>query len=74
MITLSAAHGRKYNSIKSIKDDIGAGKDFIIHDVTSPWDGKPCSPKTDLAGQKVLVRYGKILPGQLGMKVTTIKL
>jgi len=67
MITLTPAYGRDYKSVKALKEDIAANKDFILNDMFSPWNGKPCSP-SDFKGQKVQFRYAKLA------KVTIIKL
>ena len=39
--TLIPAYGRDYNSGKAARLDFARGKDFIIADMSSPWDGKP---------------------------------
>jgi hypothetical protein len=36
--TITPAYGRDYTSAKA---DWEAGKDFILQDVSSPWDGRP---------------------------------
>ena len=60
-MTLTPAYGRDYNSQKAVKEDFAAGKDFIVNDITSRWDGKPCN-RADLltAGVKnVQIRYAR---------------
>lgn len=57
--TLTPAYGRDYKSVKALKEDIKANKDFIINDISSPWDGKACSP-TDFKGEQVQFRYNKL--------------
>ncbi len=42
-MTGTPAYGRDYKTAKAAKADWKAGKDFIIQDFTSPWDGKPCN-------------------------------
>ena len=66
MITLTPAYGRDYSSKKAALADLD--KDWIINDISSRWDGKPCTPRRDLAGETVKVRYDKLL------KVMVIKL
>jgi len=39
--TVTPAYGRDYKSAKAAKADWEAGKDFILQDISSPWDGKP---------------------------------
>lgn len=41
MITVTPAYGRDYTSKSQAIADWEAGKDFILQDITSPWDGKP---------------------------------
>lgn len=43
MITIAVvpAYGRDYTSSVKAKADWLAGKDFILRDFRSPWDGKP---------------------------------
>jgi len=40
-ITVTPAYGRDYTSGVAAKADWNSGMDFILRDVTSPWDGKP---------------------------------
>jgi hypothetical protein len=40
-ITVTPAYGRDYRSKAQAIADWEAGKDFILQDVMSPWDGKP---------------------------------
>ncbi len=39
MITLVPAYGRDYSSIKAVKKDLQAQKDFRVQDISSKWDG-----------------------------------
>ena len=57
-VTVTPAYGRDYKSKKAAIDDFNAGKDFILQDFMSRWDGKPAS-KADLASQYdvVNIRY-----------------
>lgn len=65
-VTVTPAYGRDYNSAKAAKADFNAGKDFILRDMMSPWDGKPVG-KSDLVGKTVNIRYAK------ERKVTVVK-
>jgi len=68
-MTLSPAYGRDYKSLKAVKADFDADKDFIIEDIVSQWCGKPAN-KTALkqAGERsVQIRYGQL------RKVTVLK-
>lgn len=56
MITLTPAYGRDYKSKREVIEALGKS-DFIIQAYGHPYDGKPCSPTSDLAGQRVQVRY-----------------
>lgn len=42
-ISLTPACGRDYTSSKAAIADLVAGKDFILNDVSSQWNGKSCS-------------------------------
>lgn len=53
---------RDYTSRKAIEADLLAGKDFVIADMSNPWDGKPGNlPQFREAGYTVLhVRYKRL--------------
>lgn len=68
MIILQPAYGRDYKSVKAVKEDIAANKDFILNDFGNRYDGLPCSPLQDFKGQSVQVRFAK------NTKQTIIKL
>ena len=59
--TVTPAYGRDYKSAKEAKADFADGKDFILQDIMSPWDGKPCSVR-DLGEPytHVTIRFGKM--------------
>lgn len=40
MLTLSPAYGREYRSIKELKKNWDANKDFIVETIFSPFAGK----------------------------------
>jgi len=53
------AYGRDYKSAKAAKSDWESGDvDFILQDVTSPWDGRYCSGR-DFVGHSMEIRYQK---------------
>lgn len=58
-ITLTPARGRDYSSRQAVKDDLVAHRDFMVADMSSRWDGKPCNlPDLRHAGiATVNVRY-----------------
>ena len=58
-MTVTPAYGRDYKSLKAAREDWDAGKDFIIADMSSRWDGKPTS-KRDYVGKRVMVRYAEL--------------
>jgi hypothetical protein len=68
-MTLTPAYGRDYKSKKEIEADLNAGKDFILNDMSSPWDGKPINKENliEMGQTMVNVRYGKL------RKVTIVK-
>ena len=60
-ITLSPAYGRDYKSVKAVKEDFNADKDFIIEDFNNSWSGKPAN-RLDLikAGYTTVnIRYNR---------------
>ena len=69
MPALTPAYGRNYTSAAAAKRDWLAGKDFILQDVTSQWDGKPTN-KDDWQGQAVVIRYGKDLRKVMSIRPT----
>lgn len=42
-ITLIPNRGRDYASAAAVLDHIKEGRDFIVQDVASLWNGKPCN-------------------------------
>lgn len=61
-MTLLPAYGRDYRNKASIQADLDGNKDFILSDMTSPWDGKPIN-RQDLVTEgirSVRVRYAKL--------------
>lgn len=58
MATLTPAYGRDYTSAKAAEADYLKGRDFVLNDAFSPWDGKPCSCR-DFPGQEVKIRYNR---------------
>jgi hypothetical protein len=58
-MNLLPAYGRDYTSKAAIQADFDAGKDFILSDFFSPWDGKPCNKESlQQAGiTQVNIRY-----------------
>jgi len=59
MATLTPAYGRDYKSQAEVEADFRAGKDFILNDFMSQWDGKPCSIRDFPAGTQITLRYKK---------------
>jgi hypothetical protein len=60
--TLTPAYGRDYKSLKAMKVDFLAGKDFIFQDISSPYDGKVCNLQ-DLQASgltQVRLRYNRL--------------
>lgn len=58
-MTLTPAYGRDYKSAKDVKADWDANKDFIIADISSPYDGKPIN-KQDAPPGTYNIRYKKL--------------
>lgn len=62
MLNIIPNRARDYTSLAALIEDLATGRDFIVADVSSRWDGKPCNVH-DLrrAGHKdVSVRYDKL--------------
>ena len=59
-ITVTPAYGRDYKSAAAVKTDWNAGKDFIIQDISHPYDGKPAN-NLDLQGYTVKIRYNNLM-------------
>lgn len=58
-MNLIPAYGRDYQSRIAVLADLKTGKDFVIADVSSPYDGKPVNLQA-LKGRTVTVRYSKL--------------
>ncbi len=63
------AYGRDYTSAKAVKADWDANKDFLIADMSSPYDGKYINLADAKNGgiKVVTIRYSK------NRKVTVVK-
>ena len=59
MLIVVPAYGRDYKNAKDAEKDFQDGKDFIINDISSRWDGKPCSIRDLPKGEQVEIRYKK---------------
>ena len=64
---LIPAYGRDYKSKTEAEKDFYSGKDWIIADIMSPWDGAYLSCRDILDGEEVTLRYSKL------RKVTVFK-
>ena len=62
MPTLTPAYGRDDKSAKAAKEAYLSGVDFILNDITSRWDGKPCSIRDmHQLGEPVFLRYKSLM-------------
>ncbi len=52
------AYGRDYKTAKEAAAAWKSGKDFILADVSSPWNGKYCSCR-DFPQEEMEVRFNK---------------
>ena len=59
MPTLTPAYGRDFKSAKAIEAAYFEGVDFILNDVTSPYNGKYCSCR-DFLDKEVKLRYDRL--------------
>jgi len=59
---LIPAYGRDYKSKKQIQADLEANKDFIIADMSSPYNGKPVNlEQLQQTGERTInVRYKQL--------------
>lgn len=67
-MVLTPAYGRDYLTKDQAIQDFLNGKDFIFHDLTSPYDGKYCSIRDFQVGQAIAIRYGQY------RKITTFQI
>ena len=58
-MTITPAYGRDYKSANAALEDYNADKDFIVADITNPYNGKPVN-KSQLSGVDVMIRYNKL--------------
>ncbi len=58
-IHVTPAYGRDYKSLKAALADWNVERDFILQDVSSPYDGKPIN-KQQCDGKHVFLRYGNL--------------
>ena len=59
-MTLIPAYGRDYKSVKAVKADWEAGKDFRIADMSSPDDGRYANKDQFAKGTRVGIRYARL--------------
>lgn len=57
MTTVTPAYGRDYKTAAAAKAAWKSGKDFLLRDITSRYDGKPCSCRDFAAGARVAIRF-----------------
>ncbi len=59
---LIPTYNRDYRSAEEVQKDLDGGKDFVIADCSSPWNGKACNNE-DLIRKgytEVNIRYNKL--------------
>jgi len=62
-LTVVPAHGRDYSSKAAVMKDWADNMDFLVMDMSSPWDGKPINKQdADNAGnlRAINIRYNKL--------------
>ena len=57
LTALTPAYGRDYHSATAAKGDFLDGRDFILNDITSPWDRKPVNIEAFESGVSVVIYY-----------------
>lgn len=61
MTTVIPAFGRDYKTAKDAKADWESGKDFIIQDMFSAFDGKPINKEqADDACMNIQIRFNRL--------------
>lgn len=55
-LTVIPAYGRDYKTAKAAKEDWQANKDFVIHSIGHPYDGKPIN-REQVTSEKVTIRF-----------------
>lgn len=58
--TLVPAYGRDYKTRKAVFTDWEAGKDFLISDFHSPWDGKAANKEQFNVGDRIQFRFDSL--------------
>ena len=61
-MTLTPAYGRDYKSQKAVKADWDNNKDFVVNDISSPWNGSYCN-QSDLQNAGItsaIIRYDRL--------------
>lgn len=59
-ITLVPAYNRDYRSQKEVRADWDAGKDFMIQDISSPFDGRYISIRDSQPNTTYNIRYKQL--------------
>jgi len=60
-LTIVPAYGRDYKTAESARLDWQNNKDFIINDMSSPYDGKPINRlDADQIGINVSIRFNRL--------------
>jgi hypothetical protein len=57
---LTPYNGKDYSAKAAVVEAFRSGKDFIFNDMSSQWDGKPCSIRDFKVGDQVKLRYNKL--------------
>ena len=58
MLTVTPAYGRDYKTAKAAKESWKEGKDWIVQNIMSQYDGKPINKEdADKEGIKVQLRF-----------------
>lgn len=59
-MNLIPAYGRDYRSKQAVLNDFKSGKDFLIADISSKYDGKYCSIRDFDKSESISIRYSKL--------------
>ena len=60
MTTVTPAYGRDPKTSRAALDSWESGEDWIIADITNPWNGKPCSIRDTAALGGVMLRFNAL--------------
>jgi len=61
MTTVTPAYGRDPKTSREALESWENGDDWIIADISNPWDGKPCSKRDKSSLGDVMLRFNGLM-------------